>query len=242
MSFLYVEPQQHYLEYSSKVLHDLIAAAKGSNQTIELIGDDANAAKIKENLTSANPVVFSGTGHGNYTTYTVECTNMFMQVGDQTVPLMKDRVVHLNSCETGGQLGPALIKAGAKAYVGSSESFWFYTGDPANTTRAVRSPFLCEWQFDVSILEGKTVAQARADMLAKYDEELAYWVTGDGKNHADAGEIARLININLNISTFLGEGETTPSPSGGGAFTLPPEVVVPVGLMGAVALFYWLLR
>lgn len=76
-------------------------------------------------------------------TFTVECTERFMQVGDQNVPLMKDRVVHLNSCQTGSELGPAIMDAGALAYLGSNESFWFYVGDEANTTRAVRSPFLC---------------------------------------------------------------------------------------------------
>lgn len=241
-TFLFIEPQQHYLEYSSKVIHDLIAANKNaSQQVVELIGADANEAKIKEALTSLNPAVFSGTGHGNYTTYTVECTSPFMKVGDPNVQLFKGRVVHLNSCETAADLGPALISAGATAYVGSNESFWFYTGDPANSTRAVQSPFLCEWQFDVSLLQGKTVADARADMVAKYEEELAYWVTGDGKNHPDAGEIARLININKSISVFLGEGQTTPSPGGGGggALSVPPEVAVPVAF-GATFAFLWM--
>lgn len=245
-TFLFVEPQQHYLEYASKVLHDLIAKYRsGGQQITELIGTDANAANIKAKLSSLNPIVFTGCGHGNYTTYTVECTEMFMQVGDATVPLMQGRVIHLNSCETAGQLGPELVKKGAVAYVGSNESFWFYTGDSAGATRAVQSPFLCEFQFDVSLLQGKTVSDARADMMKKYEEELTYWIEGEGRNHKDAGEIARIININKAISTFLGEGASVPSPSGtgaGGMMVLPPEVVVPAGLMGAVALFYWLLR
>lgn len=245
-TFLFIEPMQHYLNYSSLVLHDLIAKNRSSGQQIvELIGDQANADKIKETMASLNPIVFAGCGHGNYTTYTVECTSMFMQVGDETVPLMNGRVIHLNSCETGGELGPALIDEGALAYVGSKESFWFYVGDSPNSSRAVQSPFLAEWEFTVSLLKGKTVGEARADQLKKYEEELTYWVEGDGKNHKDAGELARIISINKNISTFLGEGATVPSPSGigGGTMTvLSPEVVVPVGIMASVALFYYLLR
>jgi hypothetical protein len=241
-TFLFVEPQQHYLEYSSKVLHDLIAKNKsGGQQIVELIGNDANAAKVKETLASLNPIVFSGCGHGNYQSFTVECTEMFMQVGNQNVPLMKERVVHLNSCETGAELGPAIMNAGALAYLGSNESFWFYTGDPANTTRAVQSPFFCEWQFDVSLLQGRTVGDARTDMLKKYDEELAYWVEGDGKTHPDASEIARIININKAISTFAGEAGTKPSPVGGGigAMGLPPEVAVPVTFAASFAFLWW---
>lgn len=245
--FLFIEPMQHYLNYASIVIHDLIAKNRSSGQEIvELIGNDANPAKIKDALATLNPIVFSGCGHGNYTTYSVECTTVLMRVGDAEVDLLKDRVVHLNSCQTGAELGPAIIDAGAVAYCGSNESFWFYVGDDANTTRAVQSPFLAEWQFDVSLLQGKTVGEARADQLAKYEEELTYWVEGDGKNHVDGSELARILSINKSISTFLGQSGTTPSPTGvptaGGAMVLPPEVVVPLGAMGAVALFYWLLR
>lgn len=246
-TFLFVEPMQHYLDYSSLVLHDLIAANKKSGQVItELIGTDANAAKVKETLKTFNPVVFSGCGHGNYETFTVECTELFMQVGNENVNLMKERVVHLNSCETSGELGPAIMDAGALAYLGSNESFWFYTGDPANTSRAVQSPFLTEWQFDVSLLQGKTVGEARADQLKKYEDELTYWVEGDGKTHPDAAEIARIININKNISSFSGESGTKPSPAGGGggagAMGLPPQVTVPATFTLVFILSWWLLQ
>jgi len=213
-TFLFAEPLQHYLEYSTKVLHDLIAANRqGSQNIVELIGTDANPAKVKETLASLNPIVFSMAAHGNYTTTTLECTELFMQVGDANVPLMKGRVVHLNSCQTGAELGPAIMSAGALAYLGSNESFWFYVGDEANTTRAVRSPFLAEWQFEVSLLKGKTVGEARTEMLAKYEEELTYWIEGEGKTHNDAGELARILSINKAISTFAGTPGTKPSPA-----------------------------
>ena len=245
-TFLFVEPMQHYLNYSSLVLHDLIAQNRsGGQQITELIGNDANASKVWEVLATMNPIVFSMCGHGNYTTTSVECTEILMKVGDTNVAKMKDRVLHLNSCETGGQHGPTLMSAGALAFVGSNESFWFYTGDDPNTTRAVRSPFLAEWQFDVSLLQGKNVGQARADMLKKYDDELTYWVEGDGKTHPDASEIARIININKSISTYLGEPATQPSPSGGGGVSfiaLPPEVSVPATFALTFATLWWFLK
>lgn len=244
-TFLFIEPQKHYLEYSAKVIHELIAQNRSAGQNIvELIGEDANPAKIKETLSSLNPIVVSGVGHGSYVAYTVECTTMFMQKGDSNVPLMAGRVVHLNSCQTGGQLGPALVENGATAYVGSRESFWFYVGDAPNSSRAVRSPFLAEWQFDVSLLKGKTVAQAHSDMMQKYEEELTYWIEGEGKNHPDAGEIARILNINKSINTYLysSQGETiVVSPSGGssGEFNVVGMVL---GGVAAVAIGWWLLK
>lgn len=240
-TFLFVEPMKHYLDYSSTVIHQLIAENRSSGQVItELIGDLANAENVWATLASQNPIVFAMCGHGNYTTTTVECTQFLMKVGDDNILKFKDRIVHLNSCQTGAELGPALVNTGgAEAYVGSNESFWFYVGDPPNSSRAVKSPFLAEWQFDVSLLKGKTVGEARADHLAKYEEELTYWVEGDGKNHPDAAELARIINLNKTISTFIGEGGVKPSPAGTGAtviesgFTLPALIVV-----GAFAAYY----
>src|SRR5512136_2024789 len=107
-TFLFIEPQQHYLDYGSTVLHDIIAQNRQAGQTItELIGVEANAAKVWETITSLNPMVFGLIGHGNYTTTSVECTEKLMQVGDSNVQKMKGRVVQLNSCQTGAQLGPA---------------------------------------------------------------------------------------------------------------------------------------
>lgn len=241
-TFLFIEPQQHFLNYGSLVLHDLVAQNRQAGQTItELIGNDANAANVWSTLTSLNPIVFSLIGHGNYTTTSVECTEKLMAVGDGNVSKMKDRVVHLNSCQTGASLGPAIMDAGALAYVGSNESFWFYAGDDPNTTRAVRSPFLAEWAFDVALLQGKTVGEARTAQLAKYEEELTYWIEGEGKNHADASELARIININKAISTFAGEAGTKPSPVGGVAMA-GFDILLPVALLGGAIAVYLLTR
>lgn len=244
-TFLFVEPDDNYLDYGSSVLTSLVAKHKGAGQTIvEIKGRDANVANVKAQLASLNPMVFTGIGHGNYTTYTVQAEEVYLQVGNSNIPSMSGKVVHLNSCQTGAQLGPAIMSAGALAFDGSNESFWFYVGDAPNATRATQSPFLAEYEFDVSLLKGKTLGEARADQLAKFEEELAYWVEGDGKNHKDASELARIININKSISVFSGEAGTTPSPSGsgGGTMTLPPEVAVSVGMASALALLYYVIR
>jgi hypothetical protein len=51
--------------------------------------------------------------------------------------------------------------------------------------------------------------------MKRYDEEIAYWITGDGKNHPDAMELARIIEINKSISVFLGGSAISPSPQAG---------------------------
>jgi hypothetical protein len=216
-TFLFIEPEEHYLLYGSAVLRQVIEANKQAGQTItELKGSDANPDRIKQELAMASAVVCAGIGHGNESTYTVECTTPFLHANNpDELALMKDRVVLLCSCLTAIALGPALIDAGAVAYTGYKEEFWFYTGDVAGTTRAVQSPFLTEFQFTASLLQGKTTGQARAEQMKRYDEEIAYWITGDGKNHPDAMELARIIEINKSISVFLGGSAISPSPQAG---------------------------
>jgi hypothetical protein len=213
-SFIFVEPDDNYLNYGSDVLSSLVSANNKSGQTIvEIKGVDANPDKVKSEISTVNPMVFMGIGHGNYTTYTVEAEQVFMQVGNPNVALMLGRIVHLNSCETAAQLGPAIISAGALAYLGSNEDFNFCIRDPPNTTRAVQTVFLAEYQFDVSLLNGKSVGDARTEQLAKYDSEVAYWISGAGNTDPDASDLANMLLGNKSISTFLGSSVARPSPA-----------------------------
>lgn len=231
-TFLFTEPKDHFLEYGSAVLRQIIQANKQPSQNItELVGADANPERVKQELAKSSPLVYAGVGHGSESVYTLECTTPFLHANNpDELALMKDRVVLLCSCLTAQQLGPALIDAGAVAYAGYKEEFWFYTGDVAGTTRAVQSPFLAEFQFTASLLQGKTTGQAREDQMKRYDEEIAYWTTGDGKNHPDAMEIARIIEINKSISVFLGESAISPSPSAGAVLAFEVSPVITFGV------------
>lgn len=143
-TFLFVEPQQHFLNYGSVVLHDIVSKNRQAGQIItELIGDDATPDRVKQELARITPIVFCGLGHGNSTTFTVECTAKLFDTSSSDLNLLADKVCSLCSCLTAQLLGPAIIDAGAVAYTGYSEEFWFYTADAAGTTRAVQSPFLC---------------------------------------------------------------------------------------------------
>jgi len=216
-TFLFVEPDDNYLNYASVPMHQMVEANKQSGQKItELMGADANPERIKQELSKLAPLIFVGAGHGNESIYTVQnlAPLLHAQNSDELV-LMKERVLALTSCLTAVSLGPALIDAGAVAYLGYNQEFWFYTGDAAGSTRAVQSPFLAEFQFTASLLRGKNTGEARADQLAKYDEEIAYWTTGEGKNHPSASELANILQMNKGTSTFLGEATVSPSPQAG---------------------------
>lgn len=212
-AFLFVEPDDNLLNYGSTVLHQIVQSNKQVGQSItELLGTDANPTRIKQEIANSSPLFCSMVGHGNASTYTCQNLAPLLDANNPTeLALITGRVIDLCSCLTAVTLGPALISAGAVSYLGYSTEFWFYTGDVAGTTRAVQSPFLAEFQFTASILQGKSTGDARTDQLAKYDEEIAYWTTGVGKDYVDASELAQVLQLNKNISTFLGAGSVSPS-------------------------------
>jgi len=233
-TFLFVEPNDNYIEYGSVPMHQIVEANRQPEQDItELTGIDANPDKIKQILAIKNPIVCSMIGHGSFTVFTVQNLAPLLHAENpEELALMKDRVVLLTSCLTAETLGPALITAGAVSYAGYKKEFWFYTGDSPGASRAVQSPFLAEFQLMASLLRGKNTGEARADQLKKYDEEIAYWTTGEGKNHADASELAEILQLNKSISVFLGQGSVSPSPQAG---ALPAQInsVIPLAVATA---------
>jgi hypothetical protein len=194
-------------------LHDIVSKNKRAGQIItELIGADANPERVRQELSQMNPIVMCGIGHGNETTYTVECTAKLFDTSSSDLNLLADKIVSLCSCLTAVELGPAIIDVGAVAYTGYKTEFWFYIGGDPGANRAVQSPFLAEFEFIGSLLQGKNTSASRADQLKKYDEEITYWISGDGKNDADASELSRILEMNKANSMFLGEGGVSASP------------------------------
>ena len=214
--FLFIEPERHYLRYGSVVMRAVVEAnAKPEYEIHELRGDEANPDKINSIIAERNPAFIYGVGHGAECAYTVECTELYMSVRsgahascvrDQNLDIMRGRVLHLNSCLTGAELGPALYEHGALAYIGSYEPFWFYIGDDPGSTRATQSVFLAEYQVEVSLMAGLSVEQAWNDSQDRYDEEIAYWTTGAGRDHPNAASIIRALRVDKSVSIMIGVG------------------------------------
>ena len=180
------------------------AYRKPGYEIIELQDGDAMPNPINAAIDEIDPLLVYGMGHGNTTTYTVECTTVYMRVCDENTQRMSGRVVHLNSCKTAFSLGPDLINKGVLTYYGSRESFWLYIGTPPCSDRASRSVFLSEYQVEASLLAGRTTGQARDDQLARYGVEIEYWTTGPGRVHPHAAIIVRILRIDRDVSVMLG--------------------------------------
>jgi hypothetical protein len=221
---LFIEPEQHYLIYGSSVVREIVAAHARPGYTIrELKASQALPDTINASLSELDPIFFWGVGHGNTGIYSVECKTVYMRTCDANAARMAGRVVHLNSCLTAVSLGPDLINdKHALTYFGSNQEFWFYIGSGPGTDRASKTVFLAEYQVEASLMDGKNTGQAKADQMAKYDEEIAYWTTGEGKTHPHAADLARILQIDKSIATMLGRDDVVVCPS-----APPPPGVMP---------------
>ena len=231
-------PSRHYLEYGSCVMREIIEQNRKPNFVIRrLDGSDANPSNIDSAISEVDPIFFFGVGHGNVDIWTCECMTPYMTSCSDRARRMAGRVVHLNSCLTGRGLGPDLINKGALAYFGSRSEFWLYIGSPPCSDRAAKAVFLCEYQVEVSLLQGKTTGEAQEDRLRRYDEEIKYWTEGEGRNHPHASLIVRLLEIDKSIAVMYGRKDVriVSVPT----IPMPPVAqlllgLMPIGVVGAV--------
>jgi hypothetical protein len=142
-----------------------VFAAKGFD-VVNLQGVNDIRANFTPNAKEYRTVYISGIGHGNYTTYTGHLQAPILHVGSYDGTEVAGKVIHFLSCETGRTLGPDTVSHGAKAYVGYDENFVF---DWANANLY----WQCDSQFDISMANGKTVEQAIADTIARYNAAIA---------------------------------------------------------------------
>ena len=142
-----------------------VFAARGFD-VVSLQGVNDARANFIPQATDSKTVYIGGIGHGNYTVYTGDAFNHILEVGSYGAAEVNGKVLHFLSCETGKTLGPDTVMHGAKGYVGYNENFVF---DWANANLY----WPCDSQFDISMANGKTIAQAIADTNAKYDAAIA---------------------------------------------------------------------
>lgn len=216
---VFVEPELHILDWGSCVMHEIVGAHGKPEYVIrELRNGDAVPNKINTVIDEVDPAFLWGAGHGEVCVYSCECRQLYLSIKSpsfwmcdkgRNLDKVSGRVIHLNSCLTGVELGPALIEHGAVTYYGSKECFWLYLASPPCSDRASRTVFLAEHQVEASLLEGRTTGEARGDQLRRYEEEIAYWLTGPGRTHPYASSLVRILEIDKGISVMYGSETAT---------------------------------
>jgi len=147
----------------------------------DLLGDFANLDKLIESLDSFDPITFWGVGHGNETAFAGQNAVIMLEKGVNE-NLFIGRIVHLTSCLTGalGGLLESIVNAGAIASIGYSvevivgvDTPNFPVDDPTN--KATQSFLEPDCQIEISLADGKTIAEAIIDSTIKSNEWIEHW-------------------------------------------------------------------
>jgi hypothetical protein len=89
-------------------------------------GDNANRNYVVSLLNSNQKVLYiTGVGHGGYNIYTGQNYTEIFRVGNYNPSEVKDKVIHLLSCQIARDLGTDFVRNGCKAFFGYIENFSF---------------------------------------------------------------------------------------------------------------------
>lgn len=141
-------------------------------EVIDLEGDNANRRNVVDNLPNPQVVYFAGVGHGRRDMFTGQNHEMIFDYDDNTTcNIVKNKVIHLLSCETGRLLLPWMAdNCGAKACFGYKEVWGFKISEFPND---LAKPFFdSDTTFDRCLFEGATVKEAFERTKQRYD----YWL------------------------------------------------------------------
>ena len=134
---------------------------------------DAVRSNILSYLLAKDPLLFTGFGHGNTDVFTDDAEQVVFDLNN--VELMRGRIVRLLSCLTAQELGPAMIAAGAVAYLGYAVEWTWIQDDQAIDPYLEKygEGFYKSADADLfSLAAIKTVGTAYQDGLNTYQ----YWI------------------------------------------------------------------
>ena len=196
----------------------------------DLEGDLATERGLREAIARSNFGCFLGCGHGSEVCFTGQfvgggyevmlvtpgkCGVTRYESNRDNTELMRGRIVYLLSCLAGKRLGPALIAAGARAFIGYKDIFvfvvrshpecrpWPPAMDPYATPFArVTLPIV------LSLIRGRTVGEAYEASMNAYEREIERWVKSPDPI---AREIIKFLIWDRDATVLLGDSEARAS-------------------------------
>lgn len=145
----------------------------------DLKSDFATRTQLERAIAELKPPFFHAFGHGNETIFTGQWMKTVLQVG-LNEGIMAGMITYLLSCLTGVELGPAIIRAGGKAFIGYKVEWTWLDEDSKG------DPYLDYWArgyyegsnaIVFAILDGLTTRQAVEAGYNKYTEWINYWAS-----------------------------------------------------------------
>lgn len=176
---------------------------------IELQKGDAVKEPIWDILASMDPIFVNGFGHGNTGIYTGDTEEPVFTTEDCSI--LANRVVHLLSCFTAVELGPAIINAGGLAYAGYDIAWTWFTNDAEAdpyTDYFAEGFYRSDNEFPIALIQGGTVRIARYRCRDEYNRWIEIWETDRADSPYAAESIKWLIHDRDGL-TVLGNLEAT---------------------------------
>lgn len=176
----------------------------------ELRGNDAVGDKFDGAVRTENPSLVAGAGHGSADTwvgqYVPEEYGYSTLLTTYNADLMKDRVVYLLSCLTAKELGPEIVRRGARAYAGYREEFvWTVESPESPATDRLAAPFgAASTAFPKVLIGGRTVREARERTLEAYEAEMEEWERSEDPY---AREVVKWLNWDMQALAVEGDEE-----------------------------------
>jgi hypothetical protein len=223
-----LEPIPTGLEYGACFMQQLVAQAQ--QKAVAAVYVEGYTEDADNTLATLDPPIFYGLSHGSpcqFNNYLIakwrgtvyipdEGTVEFNCLYDKNLDKMKGRHVHLLSCLCGIALGGALIKAGARSFVGYSQVFIYgvslskqYWPNPCEPP-SDNADFYSMIDSDIEgmrkiLLENATVGEAVNAMKAKFQYYIDKYERGEWKDRPVAYDASLCLRWDLQYLTALGD-------------------------------------
>jgi hypothetical protein len=221
-----LEPSPEGLEYGACFMRQLTAQAQ--QKAVAAVYVEGYTSDADNTLATLDPPIFYGLSHGSpcqFNNYLQakwygavyipdEGTVEFRCFTDKNLEKMKNRHIHLCSCLTAIALGGALVRAGARSYIGYSQVFIYgdYLTKPPNPCEPPSDDqdFYTMIDSDIEgmrkiLLENATVGEAVNAMKAKFQYYIDKYERGEWKDRKIALRISTWLRWDLQYLTALGD-------------------------------------
>lgn len=195
-----------YLDSWSKLI---IEAVKKQKDTIifELNKARANKQELTQLIQKEKPQLIIFNGHGDNKTIVGFDQKVLIRCDDNE-HLLKGKIVHSMSCDSGKELGPKCIKLGTLSYVGYEEKFELTHLNKQTDQDRLNDPvagFFLKPAFEVilALIEGATVEEAYKRSQKIYVENLRLLMTSRFAEYNT--KVASRLYHNLKYQVCLGD-------------------------------------
>lgn len=151
-------------EWRQANVYDKVYAKQGFKV---ILISQSSKAKVEEALDkNANITHITGCGHGNVNVYTgYNQTTVFSGSNTTLLKKLAGKHIHLLSCLTAQQLGPAMVKNGAASYAGYHPSFYF-------TWKSTHRFFDADAELDRAFADGMNAPASYKRTIDKFNQIL----------------------------------------------------------------------